>query len=259
MSHRRPRLPKNPVTTTDPLVWAPAVRAAPSPRFPEEPSEVDPLDRRSDSRFQLYKWTWAIAIAIVGVVIYEILGRTDLHRSTSLLATRFDDLVPLLPWTAWFYEPVYVSIFIIGVIGFRSRFLYNRTLVCVCANIVLAALGHAFVRAEYPRPALPVPAPDLSTAFLAWVYRIDPPGNVFPSLHVAHTFVITLLLMLDRPRLGRVMLALSILLAISTLTTKQHFVADVLAGLAMGFAARAWANREVARSQIGAVALPARG
>jgi membrane-associated phospholipid phosphatase len=248
MSHPRPTRSKNPATTTDPLVWAASVRAAQTQMYSEEPLEVDVLDRRDDASFQAFKWGSAIVLAAIGLVIYEFLGRTELHRSTTLLATGLDGRVPLLPWTAWFYEPFYVAIFFIGVIGFRSRFLYQRTLVCVCGNIIVAALGHFLVRAEYPRPMLPSPAPDLSTAFLAWVYKIDPAGNVFPSLHVAHTFVISLLISLDRPRLGRVLLVMSSILALSTLTTKQHFLADVLAGLAMAFAARAWANREVARA-----------
>jgi hypothetical protein len=221
-----------------------------------EPREADLLDRRSTVAFHAYKWVTAITLAVVGLFIYEVLGRTDLGRSPTLLMTPIDRAIPLVPWTAWFYEPFYVSIFFIGVIGFRSRFLYNRTLICVCFNIVVAGLGHAFVRAEYPRPMLPVPPPDLSTAFLAFVYRIDPPGNVFPSLHVAHTFMISFLVSLDRPRLGRVMVGMSILLAASTLTTKQHFIADVAAGLAMAFIARAWTLRQLARAASASSASP---
>ena len=63
---------------------------------------------------------------------------------------------------------------------------------------------------------------------MAWVQRVDPPGNVFPSLHVAQTTMLSLiLLMRDRPRLGRVALVMATMLALSTLTTKQHFIADV--------------------------------
>jgi len=249
MSRPETRHPKNPATTTDPLPWASsAVRVAPEmQKF--VPHEVDVLDRRSGAAFQLYKWGAAVALAVIGLIIYEVLGRTDLGRSTTMLMTPLDRVIPLQPWTAWFYEPFYAAIFLIGVLSFRSRFLYNRTLVCVAANIVLAALGHAFVRAEYPRPLLPVPAPDLSTAFLAFVYRIDPPGNVFPSLHVAHTFTIALLLLMDRPRLGRLLLGMSIVLAASTLTTKQHFIADVAIGLAMALTWRWWARRELARAR----------
>jgi len=249
----RPEQPhrKSPATTTDPLPWASApVRPALKMSL-VVPQEVDVLDRRTGAAFEGYKWGSALAIAIIGLVIYEVLGRTDLGRSTTLLMTPLDRVIPLMPWTAWFYEPFYAAIFIIGVISFRSRFLYNRTLVCVCANIVLAALGHAFVRAEYPRPILPFPAPDLSTAFLAFVYKIDPPGNVFPSLHVAHTFLISFVLMMDRPRLGRLLLWMSIVLAASTLTTKQHFIADVAIGLVMALTWRWWALRELARARGG--------
>jgi membrane-associated phospholipid phosphatase len=246
--------PKNPATTTDPLPWAaPPSRLALKPKtFSVAPPEVDILDRRSGPAFEAYKWGTALALAVVGLIIYELLGRADLGRSTTLLMTGLDRAIPLVPWTAWFYEPFYVSIFLIGVIGFRSRFAYDRTLVCVCFNIVVAALGHAFVRAEYPRPLLPIPPADASTAFLAFVYRIDPAGNVFPSLHVAHTFMISFLISLDRPKLGRLLVGMSIVLAISTLTTKQHFIADVAAGLAMAFTARAWARRELARAMVSA-------
>src|SRR4051794_96796 len=101
------------------------MRVAHKPMYPVAPQEVDLLDRRSDPAFQAYKWGTAVALALVGLLIYEVLGRTDLGRSPTLLMTRFDRAIPLLPWTAWFYEPFYVSIFLIGVIGFRSRFVYD--------------------------------------------------------------------------------------------------------------------------------------
>jgi membrane-associated phospholipid phosphatase len=205
----------------------------------EEPA-VDPLDRRSGLGFAAYKWMVGVITGVVGLVIYELIGRADLHRSTALLDTAVDRAIPLLPETTWFYEPFYVGIFVIAVIGLQSRWLFHRALFCVIGNAVLAAIGHALVRAEYPRPVLTPPYPDLSIAFLAFVYRIDPPGNVFPSLHVAHAFVLALLLRYDRPRLGTVALVMACLLAVSTLTTKQHFVADVMAGLLMALAGRAW-------------------
>ncbi|HEX2659895.1 MAG TPA: phosphatase PAP2 family protein, partial [Polyangia bacterium] len=72
-----------------------------------------------------------------------------------------------------------------------------------------------------------------SQAFMAWVQTIDPPCNVFPSLHVAHTSSLALILHHENPTLGRIVIVLALLLAVSTLTTKQHFIADVLAGFAL--------------------------
>jgi membrane-associated phospholipid phosphatase len=84
-------------------------------------------------------------------------------------------------------------------------------------------------------------------AFLAMVQRIDPPGNVFPSLHVAHTSSLALILHHENPRLGRVVIGLSALLAVSTLTTKQHFIADVIAGFTLAAISRLIVLRGVPR------------
>jgi membrane-associated phospholipid phosphatase len=218
--------------------------------FDDGPSTAEPADRPFGLRFMAYKWVLALATAAFGTVIYESIGRTELHRSTALLDTALDRAIPLIPFSTWFYEPLYLGVFVIATIGFR-RSMFHRAVICIVANMLVGAVGHYFVRAEYPRPVLHAPYPDLSTAFLAFVYQIDPPGNVFPSLHVAHAFVLAFLLDLDRPRWGKVTLVMAGLLALSTLTTKQHFIADVVAGLAMALLARAWVVRALNRTASG--------
>lgn len=209
---------------------------------------VEQPDRNAARRLMAYKWAVALAVSGVALFIYEYIGALDLNRSVTMLDTPLDRAIPLVPWTVWFYEPFYVSIFVIAVIGFRSKQIFHLAAIIIVANMTVSALGHYFVRAEFPRPVLVPPYPDLSTAFLAFVYRIDPPGNVFPSLHVAHPFSLAFLLSFDRPRLGRVTLVMCVALALSTLTTKQHFIVDVLAGLAMALMARLWMIRQLTRS-----------
>jgi|SRR5882757_5315048 len=214
------------------------------PDLPEV-TPIDPLDRRRGARFAIYKWTLAVLLGSVGLTVYQLIGRADLHRSTALLDTALDRGIPFLPWTTWFYEPLYVGIFVVTTVGLRSRWLFHRALACVAANAIVGAIGHVLVRAQYPRPELHPPFANASLAFLAFVHRIDPPGNVFPSLHVAQSFTLAFLLRIDRPRVGTVALLMAGLLAISTLTTKQHFVADLVAGLIMAFVARALVRRRL--------------
>jgi hypothetical protein len=212
-----------------------------------------PQGRRAALRFAFYKWSLGLLVGSFGLTLYQVMGRVDLGRSATMLDTPLDRAIPLLPWTTWFYEPLYLAVFVVATIAFSSKRIYHRALGCVLINMGVAALGHFFIRAEYPRPTLHPPFHDVSMAFLAWVYKIDPPGNVFPSLHVAHTFTLAFLLRLDRPRLGALTLVMCTLLALSTLTTKQHFLADVFAGLAMALALRWWTVLTFRRERAGLV------
>jgi membrane-associated phospholipid phosphatase len=194
---------------------------------------------------QAYKWSIGLSLAALQSVVYFGVGHLHLSRSTEILRTHLDDAIPFWPWTAWCYLPFYAGVFILAIAGLKRRALFNRAIVAVLIVMTLGALGHIFIGAEYPRPVLHPPYTDISAAFLASVQRIDPPGNVFPSLHVAHTTMLALLLLKDRPRLGLLTLAMATALALSTLTTKQHFLADVVAGYLLAFLGRWIALRKL--------------
>ncbi|HEY7370546.1 MAG TPA: phosphatase PAP2 family protein [Polyangia bacterium] len=192
-----------------------------------------------------YKWTLGGALAAFQSLVYFGIGHLHLNRSTELLRTRLDDAIPFWPWTAWCYLPFYAGVFLLAIAGIRRRALFNRAVLAVLVVLSIGAIGHVFVGAEYPRPILHPPYASLSAAFMAAVQRIDPPGNVFPSLHVAHTTMLALILIKDRPLLGRIALAMATALALSTLTTKQHFLADVVSGYALAFFGRWIALRKL--------------
>jgi len=197
-------------------------------------------------RFTLYKWGWGLGAAALQSAIYFLVGNARFERSTELLRTRLDDAIPFIPATAWFYLPIYAGIFVVALACFRTRVHFDRALAGVGVILLAGLAGHRLVAAEYPRPLLHPPYGGASEAFMAWVQGIDPPGNVFPSLHVAHTSSLALFLHHENPRLGWVVIGLALLLAVSTLTTKQHFVADVLAGFALAALTRTLLLRGVA-------------
>ena len=192
-----------------------------------------------------YKWTLGLAAAAIQSLAYFGIGHLHLTRSTELLRTRLDDAIPFWTWTSWCYMPFYAAIFIICIVAFRNRFLFNRALGAVGLVMVIGALGHIFIAAEYPRPVLHAPYDSLSSALLGAVQRIDPPGNVFPSLHVAQTSSLAFILCRDRKTIGRITVVMGAMLALSTLTTKQHFIADVVSGYALAFVGRAFALRDL--------------
>jgi membrane-associated phospholipid phosphatase len=211
------------------------------------PVEVSPVAAAPDARLasQAYKWTLGLGVAALQSLAYFGIGHAHLTRSTELLRTRLDDMIPFWPWTSWCYLPFYAATFIIAIAGVRRRALFNRAVMAVLIVLTVGAMGHLFIGAEYPRPVLHPPYADVSAAFMAWVQHIDPPGNVFPSLHVAHTTMLSLILIRDRPVLGRVALVMATMLALSTLTTKQHFIADVVSGYILAIGGWLFATRGI--------------
>ena len=190
------------------------------------------------SRFTLYKWVTGLGAGAVQSLAYFAVGHAQFARSTELLRTRLDDAIPFLPASAWLYLPFYGAIFALAIAGFQTRTHFNRGLLGVGIILTIGLICHRFIPAVYPRPLLHPPYPNVSYVFMAWVQQIDPPGNVFPSLHVAHTSSLALIVHHENRRLGRVLIVMAALLALSTLTTKQHFVADVVSGLLLAAATR---------------------
>lgn len=154
------------------------------------------------------------------------------------LSTALDHAIPFVPWTVWFYIPGYSLCFLLPVLLVEDWEYFFR----MAAALVLASLPawttHALFPVAYPRPEVPAGA-SIDLSMLRWVYGFDPPHNTFPSLHVALAMVMTASAWGLGRRVGWAVTALTVGMTISTLTLKQHFIADILGGWVA--AAVAWA------------------
>ena len=95
----------------------------------------------------------------------------------------------------------------------------------------------------YPTEA-PRPQKVEGEGFFVWiltgaVYGTDPPYNCFPSLHVAHAFISAFACHRVHRGVGLGLLIWAALLGVSTVYTKQHYVADVIAGVIVAIVAYA--------------------
>jgi membrane-associated phospholipid phosphatase len=216
----------------------PAAEASPA-RGADDPGDWN----GSPAGYLAYRWAVGLGAGVLQSLVYFAVGNFPQRRSATLLAIPLDSAIPLWTWTVWLYLPFYAGIFALAITGLRRRRLFHRAFKGVVVTILIGALGHLAIAAEYPRPPLPPPPHGLSEAFLAWLHAVDPAGNVFPSLHVAHTSALALVLRRERPLLGALAMVMALLLALSTLTIKQHFIVDVLAGWAIALVVSRWVLR----------------
>lgn len=145
------------------------------------------------------------------------------------LETKLDAYVPFVPLFVFPYL-LYYPWLLLPVFVLRTRESFFRALAAFAVMQVIAQTVYVLFPAQMNRPA--VTQLGLSAALVRFVYRVDQGWNVFPSLHVAHALLVAILFF----RYGRVWTRLpvalgSLLICMSTVLIKQHYVIDIPAGV----------------------------
>jgi hypothetical protein len=145
-----------------------------------------------------------------------------------------DSLVGFMPATVWIYISAYALIYLSFFLT-DDLVALNRTVYAYLIITSLSAVAFVFYPTTFARQAYPLPTDlDPITGFAFDHLRIlDTPGNCFPSLHVGLSFLCTFLLYPKHPKKFFVFLIWSCAIWFSTLSTKQHYFMDGVAGLCL--------------------------
>lgn len=141
-----------------------------------------------------------------------------------------EENIPLVNWTVIVYLSAAImapiAMFLIKQPQLGRVFVYGAGLVAV------AMISFVVYPIAYPRPIT-------DNFLLHLLHTTDSPSNCFPSLHVAASFYLSLCLWrFNSKRIGFLFLLWSAAITVSTLTTKQHYIIDIIASgiLAVVFA-----------------------
>ena len=145
-----------------------------------------------------------------------------------------DDRIPYWPTWVWIYSFLYYPVILYANMIVESPAEFTHLAI---SYLLLLGLQMVFFL------AFPVATPERwraqngrsthSECFLALVQKFDARSNSFPSMHTSVAMLTALHLY---PRLGVWALAFPALIALSCLFTKQHYLIDVPAGAALGWA-----------------------
>jgi membrane-associated phospholipid phosphatase len=194
--------------------------------------------RARDTR---WKAAWTLAVAVFFVGGYFGVGLRTSPSGARDLGTALDAAIPFVPWTVWVYLAVFPMAFL-PLFVVRSRALFTRTMAAYAAVMAVSFV----VFAAYPVTSTGLRADTASldpSAFSEWavgvLYTLDPPFNLFPSLHLSVAGLAAFAAWEARRSYGVPAFAAAAAIGVSICTVKQHFVVDGLAGAAL--AAVAWA------------------
>ncbi len=173
--------------------------------------------------------------ALAGILLgYNLLGWRSADAVTSPpWALALDAWIPFTPHVVWVYLGFYFSAFVLVGLHVRAERTFRATLLALVLVSACAWPVFAVWPAAYPRPQVD-PALSLSHTGVLLLQRFDPPTNTLPSLHVANSVICAAALRAEGARCWRGVAVMAICIAASVLLLKQHWVADVLAGLGWG-------------------------
>jgi membrane-associated phospholipid phosphatase len=173
----------------------------------------------------------AFLSALFIAVLYEVPLRVHLIEPAPLQPGAIDTAIPFVQWTVWIYGSYFVFLFVPFAVC-RDDDRAGRVFCALIANSVVA--GAIFVAWPTSGTAQQPTMDGVSGLLWSALLFVDLPGNFLPSLHVANTCVCALALRREGSGWRIVGAMWAALIAISTLTTKQHFFIDVPAGAALG-------------------------
>jgi membrane-associated phospholipid phosphatase len=189
-----------------------------------------------------------ITLALGVIAIVTSLFYDDLNHGPYRLFLRspLDDAIPVI---AFFVVP-YVSLrpVIYGsaalLLLFRAG-VYRSAAVSMTLTLLASFAFYAFLQSYIDRPVLT--GTDVFSQLIRDVYAGDQPYNDFPSLHASLSTIFAIHWWRVDRRVGRGVAVWVALIVVSTVFVKQHYVADMVAGVLLAFAASAVSVRLLSR------------
>ena len=171
----------------------------------------------------------------IWVLLYYVTGWIGELRGPA-----FDPSLPLdktilfIPALFYIYFLCYIIVLSLFLIS-RSPAFLNRAFLTIIAANAAAFLFFALFPTQGPPREFLVAGSDFERLPLALIHLMDERWNALPSLHVTNPWLVAMLSVKERGWAGISILFLIVAVAISvsTLFVHQHYLLDVLAGMAL--------------------------
>ena len=177
-----------------------------------------------------HKFNWYLLMIGYFAAGYLSINWVSAQRTTFFdVAFPFEQAIPFIPVFIFGYILVYASIlFIYTVIDDYAD--WRRVVGVFFLSTTLAyAIFLLFPVRMTMRPDL-AELTGFSAAVTRFYYLIDLPYNCFPSLHVTYPTLATLVAWRHHRTWRWVFAAMALVVAVSVVLVKQHYLADVVAG-----------------------------
>ena len=176
---------------------------------------------------------------IVGVYQFYFFTQNHMIKEPKRINMKIDNLFKFKGWWVWIYSGLYYPMIVLIVLTMEDMRHYNYT---AMSFFLLLFMQMAFFR-YYPVETPPEwrdfgESNTLSVRFMKFVQSYDDNTNCFPSMHVSVATLVALHMWTNvGDMVGYWPFLFPVLIALSALWTKQHYLVDVIAGAPLGWLA----------------------
>lgn len=195
--------------------------------------------------------TASLALGVVAFVASLPYDALNHGPNAVFLRTPLDDAIPVVGPFVVPYVSLRPLLYVSAVVFLlASARIFRSAALAMAAAFAVSYVFYVVMQSYVDRPQLG--GDDVFSRMIRDVYASDQPYNDFPSLHASLSTVFALhWWRLDR-RAGAVVGIWATLIVLSTVFVKQHYVPDVVAGVALGALVSFLALRLFAREPAGA-------
>jgi membrane-associated phospholipid phosphatase len=172
-------------------------------------------------------------ILIVGGYQFYFLPQQRPLRPPRSFNFALDEAIPFWPAWSWVYSFLYYpAILCLNWLVHDSRHFVMLAF-SFLVLLFIQVLFFYLIPIETPKHWRTInTGKNASERFLLFVQRFDAPTNCFPSMHVS---VAMLTALHAKPDLGPAVFAFPVLVALSCMFTKQHYIIDLIFGALLGW------------------------
>jgi len=181
----------------------------------------------------LYAIGPALTCVLYNCVVYYGVRLLYEGRKFYNMTTVWDDKIPVVPVTTIIYYVFFPYLVVnIIIIARMDKDMLYRYVISDLLGKTVCLLCFLIIPTTNIRPV--IEGKNLSSMILRYLYASDAANNLFPSIHCMDSWISYLAIRNTKgmPKNYRIIAGiLAVLICISTLTTKQHVIADFISGI----------------------------
>jgi membrane-associated phospholipid phosphatase len=181
----------------------------------------------------------AVILIVGGYQFYFLVQRSHFGEPIEF-ASRIEDKIPFRPEWVWVYSGLYYPVILLLVFTIKTFAQFSYTVFSFITLLVMQLFAFFFFPVKIPARWRDYDrGRSLSARFLGLVHSYDGLPNSIPSMHVSVStlaaFHLNQNLSVDNSAFSLLSFLFPLLIAISALFTKQHYIVDLGPGAFLGY------------------------